>query len=218
MRHLIDLDTFERKESLRFFQTFPDPNISITSEVECTGAKEQAKAMGVSFFFYYSHAMLKACNEIKEFKYRMNKKGELFFYDTIDAQAVIRTGENGAYNTLFFPYHEDLKRFAQMAQQIIEDHQVSEKRFEEEKGSVEEDNLGVFLLSALPTLSFTGISFAHQCGMNSYPISLIGKLIQREGKEYIPIGLKVNHAFIDGFHLDRYYQRVSSLLKDPSKL
>ncbi|MDF9830895.1 CatA-like O-acetyltransferase [Parabacteroides sp. PF5-6] len=211
MRHRIDIEQFERKNSIHFFQNFPDPNISITSEVECTGARARAKARGVSFFLYYAHAMLKACNEIKEFKYRMDTAGELYYYDTIDALAVIRTGENGRYNTLRFPYHEELQTFAQTACRIIDEHEVSTSPFESEE-DCPQDDLGVFLLSALPTLSFTGISFAHQSAMDGYPLSLIGKLIQREGKEYIPIGLKVNHAFIDGHHLALYYQRVSTLL------
>jgi len=213
MRHLIDLDHFERRDSILFFQNFPDPNISITSEVECTGGIDQAKSLGISFFLYYSHAMLKASNEIKEFKYRMNKSGQLFYYDTIDALAVIRTGENGAYNTLRFPYHEDLIQFAQNARRIIKQHEISSNPFSNELECLEEEDLGVFLLSAIPTLSFTGISFAHQGTMDGYPLSLVGKLIQREKKEYIPIGLKVNHAFIDGYHLDLYYRRVAELLK-----
>jgi chloramphenicol O-acetyltransferase type A len=211
MRHLVDLEHFERKDSILFFQTFPNPNISITSEVECTGGMDRAKKLGISFFFYYSHAMLKACNEIKEFKYRMNKQGQMFYYDTIDALAVIRTGDKGAYNTLRFPYHENRIQFAQAARRIMEEHEITSNPFFNEPECPEED-LGVFLLSAMPALSFTGISFAYQGTMDGYPLSLIGKLIRRQGREYLPIALNVNHAFIDGYHLEAYYRKVSKLL------
>lgn len=211
MKHIIDLESFERKDSVLFFRSFPDPHISITSEVECTGGKQQAKEWGISFFLYYTHAMLKAANEIKEFRYRFNRKGEILYYDQLDALAIIRTGEQGKYNTLRLPYVEDLKEFAQQAASIIDSHNSISNPFGAEDDSSEEDQ-GVILISAIPTLSFTGISFANQSPLGGYPVTLIGKLIVREGKEYIPIGLKVNHAFIDGYHLDAYYNRVSELL------
>lgn len=214
MKHLVDLENFERKDSILFFQSFFEPNISITSEVECTGAKERARKHGVSFFFYYLHAMLKACNEIKEFKYRISPQGEVYYYDTIDTLAIIRTGENGAYNTLRLPYDSDLKQFAEKACTLIEKHKIHNYPFASTDKGVTDDDQGVFLVSAMPTLSFTGISFAHRGPVESYPLSLVGKMITREGKEYIPIGIKVNHAFIDGYHLDKFFTRVSELLKE----
>lgn len=214
MKHIIDLKDFERKDSVLFFQTFADPTLSITSEVECTGAREKARQLGISFFLYYTHAMLKAANEIPEFRYRIDSQGTILFYDTIHILSIIRTGENGAYNTVFLEYHDDLIRFAHNARETIEKHVVTSDKFDNERETMENNELNVFLISALPTLSFTGIKFAHCNGMEGYPLSLIGKLITREGKEYLPIGLNVNHALIDGYHLDKYFARLTQLLKD----
>ena len=44
MKHIIDIKTWERKENYEFFLGFQNPTISITSEVECSGAKTRAKA------------------------------------------------------------------------------------------------------------------------------------------------------------------------------
>ena len=52
MKHIIDINTWERKENYEFFLGFQNPTISITSEVECAGAKARAKAAGESFFLH----------------------------------------------------------------------------------------------------------------------------------------------------------------------
>lgn len=213
MKHILDPDNFERKEAIRFFSTFIDPYLSITSEVECTGAKEKAKSLGISFSLYYTHAMLKAANEIKEFKYRMDKEGNLLYYDILHILSIIRTGDNGIYNTVYLEYKDDLLSFAREAQKIIDKQTTAPSRYEDELHGTHEEDLGVFMISAVPTLSFTGISFAHQSPMGGYPLSLIGKMITREQKEYIPIAIKVNHAFVDGYHIDKFYARVGEILK-----
>ena len=75
MKHLIDIDTWERKENYLFFRDFHNSWIAMTSEVDCTEAYAEAKAQGRSFFLYYLYAILRAANEIKEFRYRWDKHG-----------------------------------------------------------------------------------------------------------------------------------------------
>ena len=53
MKHIIDIDTWERRDNYNFFRTFHNSWISITSEVECGEALAAAKASGRSFFLYY---------------------------------------------------------------------------------------------------------------------------------------------------------------------
>ena len=39
MKRIIDIENWERKENFNFFRHFQNPQLSITSEVECGGAK-----------------------------------------------------------------------------------------------------------------------------------------------------------------------------------
>ena len=47
-RQIVDIETWERKDNFNFFRNFLNPCITITSEVECTAAKEKAKKNGQS--------------------------------------------------------------------------------------------------------------------------------------------------------------------------
>ena len=95
MKHLIDIDTWERKENYLFFRDFHNSWIAMTSEVDCTEAYAEAKAQGRSFFLYYLYAILRAANEIKEFRYRWDKHGQVAAvrYPACVCQSRDRTGE-----------------------------------------------------------------------------------------------------------------------------
>ena len=74
MKHIIDIETWERRDNYNFFRNFHNSWISITSEVDCTEAFPAAKAAKRSFFLYYLYAVLRAANEVKEFRFRTGNK------------------------------------------------------------------------------------------------------------------------------------------------
>ena len=104
MKHIIDIETWERKENFNFFRHFQNPQLSITSEVECGGAKKRAKEAHQSFFLYYLYAVLRAANEIPELRYRIDPEGRVVLYDKIDILSPIKIKENGKFFTIRFPY------------------------------------------------------------------------------------------------------------------
>lgn len=73
MKHIIDIETWERRDNYNFFRNFHNSWISITSEVDCTEAFPAAKAAKRSFFLYYLYAVLRAANEVKEFRFRTDR-------------------------------------------------------------------------------------------------------------------------------------------------
>ena len=76
-RQIVDIETWERKDNFNFFRNFLNPCITITSEVECTAAKEKAKKNGQSFFIHYLYAILRAAKQINELGERLEVTGGL---------------------------------------------------------------------------------------------------------------------------------------------
>ena len=120
MKQIIDIENWERKENFNFFRRFQNPQLSITSEVECGGAKKRAKEAHQSFFLHYLYAVLRAANEIPELRYRIDPEGRVVLYDQIDILSPIKIKENGKFFTIRFPYHEDFETFYQEARKIID--------------------------------------------------------------------------------------------------
>ena len=68
MKHIIDIDTWERRDNYGFFRTFLNSWYSVTTEIDCTEASAAAKQSGHSFFLYYLYAVLRSANEVDELR------------------------------------------------------------------------------------------------------------------------------------------------------
>ncbi|WP_288722561.1 chloramphenicol acetyltransferase [uncultured Bacteroides sp.] len=213
MKHIIDINTWERKENYEFFLGFQNPTISITSEVECAGAKARAKAAGESFFLHYLYAVLRAVNEIPEFRFRIDTEGRVVYFDHVDMLTPIKVKENGRFFTIRLPWNTDFQTFYTTAKAIINDIDPNGNPYDMEKVGGK-DLLDVILLSATPDLYFTSLTCTqeHRHGSN-YPLMNAGKAILKEGKLVMPIAMTIHHGFIDGHHLSLFYKKVEEFLK-----
>ena len=213
MKHIIDINTWERKENYEFFLGFQNPTISITSEVECAGAKARAKAAGESFFLHYLYAVLRAVNEIPEFRFRIDTEGRVVYFDHVDMLTPIKEKENGRFFTIRLPWNTDFQTFYTTAKAIINDIDPNGNPYDMEKVGGK-DLLDVILLSATPDLYFTSLTCTqeHRHGSN-YPLMNAGKAILKEGKLVMPIAMTIHHGFIDGHHLSLFYKKVEEFLK-----
>ena len=218
MKQIIDIETWERKENFNFFRRFQNPQLSITSEVECGGAKKRAKEAHQSFFLHYLYAVLRAANEIPELRYRIAPEGRVVLYDQIDILSPIKIKENGKFFTIRFPYHEDFETFYQEARKIIDSIPENGDPYAAENGEVANGDYGLILLSATPDLYFTSITGTQekQSG-NNYPLLNAGKAIIKKGKLVMPIAMTIHHGFVDGHHLSLFYRKVEELLKSKGK-
>lgn len=213
MKHIIDINTWERKENYEFFLGFQNPTISITSEVECAGAKARAKAAGESFFLHYLYAVLRAVNEIPEFRFRIDAEGRVVYFDHVDMLTPIKVKENGRFFTIRLPWNTDFQTFYTTAKAIINDIDPNGNPYDMEKVGGK-DLLDVILLSATPDLYFTSLTCTqeHRHGSN-YPLMNAEKAILKEGKLVMPIAMTIHHGFIDGHHLSLFYKKVEEFLK-----
>lgn len=88
--------------------------------IDCTEARAAAKAAGRSFFLYYLYAVLRAVNEIREFRYRTDSRGNVIWHDTVDVISPIAVPGRTFY-TVRIPYHADFERFYAEARAIVTD-------------------------------------------------------------------------------------------------
>ena len=119
MKHIIDIDTWVRRDNYLFFQGALNAWVCITSEVDCTHAFEESKTTGKSFFVRYLYAILRAANEIEEYRYRKDSKGNVCLYDTIDVITPIAIPGRTFYSVRI-PYTADYDVFYRQARELID--------------------------------------------------------------------------------------------------
>ncbi len=215
MKHIIDIEKWERRDNYGFFRGFANSWYSITTEIECTEASAVARNIGRSFFLYYLYAVLRSANEVKELRYRTDKNGQVIFHDQVDIISPIAVPGKTFY-TVRIPYHEDFERFYTDAHAIITDIPADGDPYNAEKILMAQGDYDVVHLSAVPKMYFTATTYTlAEIGNGcNYPLMTSGKVITREGKLYFPLSIYVNHAFVDGSHLSVFFGKIKEHLKE----
>lgn len=82
------------------------------------------KSRQALFFLYYLYAVLRAANEVKEFRFRTDKNGQVVYHDQVDIISPIAVPGKTFY-TVRIPYHADFERFYAEAYHIV--HNIPEE-------------------------------------------------------------------------------------------
>ena len=213
MRHIVDLTNWKRTENFRFFEGFYNPTLSITTEIDCTTAKNAAKKKGQSFFLHYLYAVLHAVNEVDEFRYRI-EGDEIAWYDKVDVMTPIQVNEKGKFVTCRIAYHPDFDTFYAEAERKIKSICEDTDPYAEEYVLWKSGHFDVILLSAVPDLYFTSMGYTQfDKNGSKYPQMTVGKVICRNGRHVMPFALCAHHGLIDGFHVGKLFEILERLLK-----
>ncbi len=213
MRKAIDLESWDRLSVYNFFKDFALPVISITSEVDCTDAFKFCKENKVSFSKLSLFATLKAINSIKELRYRIEEKGaDPVEYDIVNLLTPIRVDKNGKFVEIFVPYSSDFKTFYRSIDEKINSITDVEDSYAYIKNKPKDQAIAT--ISCLPDLYFTSVTHTSQCD-GTYPLNLIliGKVVERNGRLVMPVGISVHHGLTDGFHVSQFVNQLESNLK-----
>ena len=196
MKHLIDLETWPRREHFAFFSAFEEPFFGLVANVDCTTALAEAKRLGVSFFLYYLYHALEAANEVEAFRYRI-EAGQVYCYDRVHASATLgRPDHTFAFS--FIEQHDTLNGFLAAAEAEIAAVQASTGlRLSPTTGRPDTVHC-----SALPWVRFTGLThargFSHP---DSCPKISFGQVFPEGDTLQMPGSVNLHHGLGDGYHV-----------------
>lgn len=215
MKHIIDIDTWERRDNYGFFRTYLNSWYSVTTEIDCTEASAAARRSGHSFFLYYLYAVLRSANEVNELRYRTDKNGQVVFHDRVDIISPIAVPGKTFY-TVRIPYHENFERFYAEAHALITDIPENGDPYHAEKELMQQGDYDVVHLSAVPKMFFTSITYTGCRSRQRLQSSAVtvGKVVPRGERLVFPLSIYVNHAFVDGSHLASFFGKIEKYLKE----
>lgn len=216
MKHRIDTATWSRRDNWRFMKGFANSWYSITTEVDCTVALTESKREHRSFFIRYLYALMRAANEVRALGYRPDGDGVCWF-DTIGATVPVAV-EGGTFYTVLVPYVEDYDEFYRRVREITASIPPDGDPYGVNRELIERGETGVVNISATPNLYFTSMTYTfHQPGLGSdWPLMNVGKAVRREGRWVMPVGIYVDHAFVDGSDLAEFVEKVQQYLDAPT--
>lgn len=202
---IVSRDSWKRTEYFDFFSQFSEPFFSVCAEVDCSGLVRECRRRKEASTLPLWHAVLKAANEVEEFRYRIKDAAPVVFDKVHLSPTVLRPDKT--FTVSFVPYLESLEEFRQAAQAALEEAQQSSGF------SLSESARRVDLIhfSSLPWFRFTGLTHARPMASGECePKITIGRFGERDGKILLPVSVTVHHGFVDGYHVARYLEVLES--------
>ena len=204
MKKKLDLGSWNRKHHFNHFNALADPNFAVTIPFDVSLAYKKSKDTGSSFFAIYLHDCMKAINAVENFKYRI-VDNQVFEYDVIHASATLSRADN-TFGFSFINFSESFKEFNTNIQNEKQRINDSTELYPPVNG------LNCIHCSALPWFSFTSQKEPFSGIKDSVPKFAFSKTYKKNDLLMMNVGVHVNHALIDGYHVGQFAERFQTNL------
>ena len=204
---LVDVESWNRKETYEYFRNFPDPFFNMTANLDATALYRFCKDKKLSFSLANLFYSLQTVNEIRELKIRL-QDDQLVEFETIHATMTIAQ-EDETFSFCYFEMQDNVFDFNEAGRAAV-DYYTKLKSFDVERGRVD-----LIYCSVIPWVSFT--SFKHAGRLDNkftIPRMVWGKMFDDGDQKKLPHSIEVHHALADGFHVGKYFMALQEKLSD----
>jgi chloramphenicol O-acetyltransferase len=200
------VDDYYRQAHFDFFLKGTTPFYCLTFNLDITRLKAELDRRGYSVYLNLSYFFVKAMQSIEDFRYRF-LDGRIVLYDTLHMGLTVPT-PNGMFSFHYVDYDSDWERF----------NRTSSLPAEKELSLVMQKHRNYVYFTALPGVTFTGLTHPQSnAKTDAEPGICFGKFFEQDRKLMVPVGMQVNHIFIDGIHLNALVERVQLLYDNPNR-
>ena len=207
----INLDNWDRKEHFNFFIKSDLPFYNVNFNIDITGLKEQTKLHGLSLNNSLIYLTTKTLNKINNFLYRVNN-GQVVQYEKINPSFACLRDNEELFRLISVEYCDDIFKMDKIIKEAIIN---SDKYFDLSMLIGRSDFV---FISTLPWIPFTGID--HTLSLkndDAIPRISWGKFYELNDKIVLPYNIQVNHIFIDGLHVGKFYETLQEEIKQQIK-
>ena len=209
MSEYLDLNSWPRLDTYRFFRHFDKPYFNVCVQLNVSKLVSFCKLANVKAFLAYHYLALQAANEIPEFHYRLRG-------DRVLIHKVVQGGStlllpNDTFSFVYFDYNDDFGKFATETARLMEMVKSGNGAFEPR-----DDHDALIHFTTLPWISFTSFSHARNWGRDdSVPKIAFGKFSNQMDQILLPMSVEVHHALMDGVHVGRFINKLELALEEP---
>lgn len=201
------VDDYYRQEHFDFFRTYEMPFYSMTFDLDITAVKKFSSERGYSVYLTLCYLFARGMNRIEDFRYRV-LNDEIVLYDQLEIAATL-PAPDGAFSFAHFENDPDLESFLRRANTVAQRAQEQATL----KATAEGNTI---LFTAIPGVRFTGLTHATPADRSDGRARVaFGQFFEDSGRLMVPVGLGVNHIFIDGVALGRLVEEVQAEFDDP---
>lgn len=199
--HQVDFETWPRYKHYQIFTGMDYPHLSISFNVDVNPLIGKSKNLFSTMLFLIH----RTCEEVPEFKYRIENDGKVFYYDQLDISFNILAKDGLFSNHRMAPNH-NYAQFSDAVQVAINE--------KSQKGQIEIDpdqKQNLIVTSYVPWVSFMGLREPIINKNDSIPRITWGKYTP-DGQ--LPISIQAHHGLIDGVHVGNFFNILTKKIRE----
>lgn len=196
------LDAYPRRPHLEFYRRYPNPFYGATFELDATALRRRLVELGASTYAGFCWAFHRALLPIDAFRVRLVGE-DVVLHDGLRL-GLTMPGPERTFAFVQLAWDADPARFFAAAAEAAATARTT--RTEVLDGGGEPD---FAYYTALPRLPFTG--FTHvplPDKTDGQPLIAFGRFRERDGRTVLPVGVQVNHLYVDGNDLGELYEAL----------
>jgi chloramphenicol O-acetyltransferase type A len=195
------LRDYLRRAHLEFFRRNANPFYHLTFELDATKIRARAKESGGSTYAAMVWGYHRALLSIDAFRTRLHGDDVVLYESLSVGMTVPAPGRTFTFATL--DYEPEAERFLARAGEAM--RSASEKI--DLSGGAAPDFAYYTALPKIPFLSFTHVNLPDKTA--GQPECAFGKFRESAGRTFVPVGILVNHLYVDGADLGDLYEAAS---------
>lgn len=206
----LDLAAWPRRETFEYFRHYARPHFGVCTRVDVAPLKAWLAARdGVSLAVACHWLALRGALQVEAFRYRIEGPRVRVHGRVGASTVVLRDDDSIGFATL--PWCEHFDTFARQARTAIDAARRPQPM------NPLDDDASLLHFTTLPWVHFT--AFTHARGGapdDSTPKFAFGRCDAEGARLWMPLGIEVHHALMDGLHVGRFVQGFEEALADPA--
>ena len=205
---IIDLESWPRKDSFEFFNTYHDPQFNVCANVTITKTYEFFQTREISKFIGMLWLLSNAANAVKEIRCRI--KGETVVQHQKVHPSFTWLNDDKTLTFCHAEYVNDVAVFFVNVQKSV-------ARVEPNPGVADnKERDDVLYISCIPWINFTSVSHPFRLDdTRSIPRITWGQFFQDRGQWLMPVSIQLHHGLADGYHIGLFFEHLQAGLNQP---
>jgi chloramphenicol O-acetyltransferase type A len=196
MSQIVNFAEWPRYKHYKIFAGMESPHLTVSFNIDVKPLLNSSK----NFFSTILFLIHRTCEEIPEFRYRIQKDASIVFYESIDISFNILAKDGLFSNHRLSPIY-NFEKFNNEVQLAI--------KAKNERGEIQIDpdqDQNLIVTSFAPWFSFLSIREPVINKNDSIPRITWGKYT---ANGQLPMSVQAHHGLIDGLHLGKFYEILS---------
>ena len=197
---------YYRREHFEFFRRYRHPFWAVNFELDAARLKAFLDERGYPTYLNLCYLVTRAMQPLEDFRYRL-VDGEIALFDRLDPGLVVAAPDR-RFGFAYFDYDPSIEAFNLAAAPGYE-------RAASGASLVERGGRAWVYFSSLPKVPFTGLTHAVDDPADAEPRVTFGRFRRDGDRLLVPVGLQVNHLFVDGAPVGELVEGAQAAFDDP---